>query len=236
MNVASIMRQTVVTVRPDTPLRDVARLLVEHGISGVPVVDESGAVLGVVSEADFVIREVGVPREHRRLLGRLFGGNGGASAEDVAKVHATTAGEAMTAPAITTSPATTLPDAARTMIERAINRLPVIEDGRLVGIVTRADLVRAFVRTDEELRTTIIEDVVRRAMWLDDREVGVSVVDGRVTIEGTLEKRSDAAILERLVEGVPGVITVTMATDWRLDDADVQAPAIDMVSPPYGPH
>ncbi len=235
MDVGSIMRRPVVTVRPETSLREVARLLVEHGISGVPVVDASGAVLGVVSEGDFVIREGGAPRERPRLLDRLFGGETGPTPEELAKVHATTAGEAMTAPAITADPRTHLADAARTMVERAVNRLPIVEDGRLVGIVSRADLVRAFVQSDDELRTTIVEDVVRRAMWLDDRKLGIDVADGRVTITGTLERRSDAGILERLIEQVPGVIAVTVETDWRFDDSDVRAPAVDMVSPPYGP-
>jgi CBS domain-containing protein len=121
------------------------------------------------------------------------------------------------------------------MVDRAINRLPVVEDGRLVGIVSRADLVRAFVQTDEDLRAIIIEDVVRRAMWLDDREIGVEVHDGAVRITGTLEKRSDGPILERLVSMVPGVMAVELATAWRLDDADVRAPDVDLVGTPYGP-
>jgi len=231
MNVGSIMRKTVVTVRRETPLRDVARLLVEHSISGVPVVDDVETVLGIVSEADFVIREGGTVPARARLFDRLFGGDGGPAAEELAKIHATTAGEAMTAPAITVAPDTALSEAARIMVRQAINRLPVVKAGRLVGIVSRADLVRAFVRTDEDLRTAIVEDVIRRAMWLDDRELGVEVIEGRVRITGTLEKRSDAVILERLVEQVPGVIAVVVDTAWRIDDADIRAPSLDLVSP-----
>jgi CBS domain-containing protein len=231
MNVGSIMQRTVVTVRRETPLRDVARLLVEHSISGVPVVDDVEAVLGIVSEADFVIREGGTAPARARLFDRLFGGDGAPAPEELAKIHATTAGEAMTAPAITVAPDTALSEAARIMVRQAINRLPVVKAGRLVGIVSRADLVRAFVRTDEDLRTAIVEDVIRRAMWLDDRELGVEVIEGRVRITGTLEKRSDAVILERLVEQVPGVIAVDVDTAWRIDDADIPAPSLDLVSP-----
>jgi CBS domain-containing protein len=234
MNVGSIMRGTVVTVRRETPLREVARLLVEHAISGVPVVDDAGMVVGVVSEADFVIRERGAVPGRARLFDRLFGGESRPSTEELAKLHATTAGEAMTAPAITVAPDAALSEAARIMVARAINRLPVVADGRLVGIVSRADLVRAFVRTDEDLRTAIVEDVIRRSMWLDDRELGIEVLEGRVRITGTLEKRSDADILQRLLEQVPGVIAVDVDTGWRIDDADIEAPALDLVGPPSG--
>lgn len=235
MFVGSVMRRAVFTVRPETSLRDVASLLVEHGISGVPVVDDAGSVVGVVSEADFVLRERGAPEGRSRLLGRLFGSDRGLSPEELAKIHATTAGEAMSSPAIVVESSTSLHEAARIMIERAVNRLPVVEGGRLVGIVSRADLVRAFVRTDDELRGAIVGEVIRRAMGLDDRQLDVRVVEGRVTIAGTVEKRSDGPILERLVERVPGVLSVDMQVGWQLDDSDVQAPERDLVYPPYGP-
>lgn len=231
MRIDTIMRREVLTVRPATPLREVARLLVERGISGLPVVDEEGAVLGVVSEADFVLKESGAPK-HRRGLERFFGG----APEANAKVEATTAGEAMTAPAITVGSVTSLQEAARIMVERAVNRLPVVDDGRLVGIVTRADVVRAFVRTDEELQRIVVDDVVLGAMWMDPAKVTVEVADGIVTIGGTLEKRSDGPILERLVRSVPGVIDVRMEAGWSLDDTELRAPKPDIVSPPGPPH
>ncbi len=232
MKVEAIMRRTVVTVRPDTPLRDVARVLVEHGISGVPVVDAEGAILGVVSEADFVLRERGVPRAHGRRFRFLADDTDRATA---VKVEATTAGEAMTSPALTIEPAATLPDAARLMTERQVNRLPVVHDGGLVGIVTRADIVRAFVRTDEELRAAILDDVIRRSMWLDERAIEVTVTDGVAHIGGTVDKRSDVPILERLVREVPGVMDCVIAVDWRLDDSGIRPEARDLVNPPFGP-
>jgi CBS domain-containing protein len=235
MKVEALMHRDVVTVRRDTPLREVARLLVEQRVSGLPVVDEAGAVVGVVSEADFLIRERGEPTERPRWLERVFRGGEGLTAEELVKVRAMTAAEAMTAPAVVVDPATTVESAARTMIERRINRLPVVSRGRLVGIVTRADVVRAFVRTDDELREAIIDDVVRRAMWLDGRDLAITVTDGVVRIAGTLERRTDVATIEQLVRAIPGVLDVTVEADWRVDDPRVEAPVVDMVSPPYGP-
>lgn len=234
MRVGDVMHRSVVTVRPEASLREVARLLIEHGISGMPVVDPAGRVVGVVSEADFVMKEGGDRAEpRRRWLDRLFGETEIEHAEQV-KVQAATAGEAMTAPPITVAADSPVRDAARIMIERQINRLPVVEGDRLVGIVTRADLVRGFVRSDEELRAAIVEEVLHREMWLDERDVEVAVADGIVTVSGTVEKRSDAAILGRLIRDVPGVIDVAMTVGWRLDDSDLRAPARDLVDPPQG--
>lgn len=232
MKVEAIMRRTVVTVRPEAPLRDVARVLVEHGISGVPVVDAGGAVLGIVWEADFVLRELGVPERRGRLF-RLFADD--ADRATLLKVEAATAGEAMTSPPITIEPDTSLREAARLMTERQVNRLPVVHEGRLVGIVTRADIVRSYVRTDEELRDTIVNEVVRREMWLDERSIAVRVENAVAHVSGTLEKRSDVAILERLVREVPGVMDVLLTVDWRLDDRGIEPEARDLVNPPFGP-
>jgi len=235
MNVGSIMHRPVVTVRPETPLREVARVLVEHGISGVPVVGDTGAVLGVVSEADFVIRERGLPDRRPRLLDRLLGTGASLAAGELAKLQARTAAEAMTRPAIVVGPRTSIREAARIMSERAVNRLPVVDDRELVGIVTRADLVRVFLRTDEELRAAILDEVIRRAMWMDDRTVSVEVTEGIVTIGGQLERRSDAPIVERLIREIPGVLDVETKLTWRLDDSKIGPPPQDMVGPAYGP-
>ncbi len=235
MHVSDIMKRSVVTVRPEDSLRDVAERLVEHGISGVPVVGDSGAVLGIVSEADFLIRERGLPEVHPRLLDRLFGRGAERPAAELAKLAAKTAGEAMTSPAIVVTADTPVREAARIMSDRRINRLPVIEGEQLVGIVTRADIVRAFVRTDEELRAAVLDDVVRRAMWLDDRQVSVDVDGAVVRVTGTVERRSDVATLERLIREIPGVLDVVLDVSWRLDDADIRPPRQDMVGPAYGP-
>ncbi len=233
MKVEAVMRRTVITVRPDTPLRDVARILVEHRISGVPVVGADGGVLGVVSETDFVVKERGLPADRRRTLLHPIGER--PDATTVSKVEATTAAEAMTSPAVTVEPTTGLQDAARLMTDRRVNRLPVVHEGRLVGILTRADIVRAFVRTDDELRAAVIDDVVRRAMWLDETAVDVTVADGIVHVTGTVERRSEVPILERLIGEVPGVVACRVDVTWRVDDTAIRPEARDLVNPPFGP-
>ena len=166
MTVRDVMSHKVVSVGTRAPLPDVARLLVEHRISGLPVVDDDGAVVGVVSEADFLVKEQGPEAVHRGPFARFLAGSR-ASRRRLAKLAATTAGEAMTSPAVTIEPYRSISEAATRMASRGINRLPVVDGETLVGIVTRADLVRAYTRTDEELERTIREEVLLRSLWLD---------------------------------------------------------------------
>jgi CBS domain-containing protein len=234
MRVVEIMQRAVITVRPEASLREVAALLVEHGISGLPVVDREGVLVGVVSEADFVAKELGVP-EHRHRVLELFLGESGADQADLAKAEAATACEAMTSPAITVDPDASVRDAARIMTERQINRLPVVSGGRLIGIVSRADLVRAFVRTDDELRAEILEDVIRRALWLDAQDFEVTVTNGVARLRGTIERHSDVAILKRLVAAVPGIVEVEVEVGWLTDDEALGARMVNVGNQPFGP-
>jgi CBS domain-containing protein len=224
MLVRDVMTAPVLSVTPATPLKEVARLLVDRRISGVPVADEAGKVLGIVSEADFLLKERGTPdrRGRRHALAWLFGDE----RRDVeqAKISATTAGEAMTQPAVTICADCTLREAAGLMVEKHINRLPVVDDGRLVGIVTRADLVGAFVRPDDELASIVADEVARDTMWLEPGEVTVAVVEGVVTLGGRVDRRSTAQILAKLASQVDGVVRVE-ADDlhWDLDDRHMEA-------------
>ena len=215
MNVAAVMSRDVVTVTPSTPLKEVARLLVEHRISGLPVVDEEGAVVGVVSEADVVSKERGVSPPARHAYQWLFG----AAERDPGKRTAQTAGDAMTSPAVVIGPHASVAAAARLMVERAVNRLPVLERGALVGIVTRADLVRMFVRDDAELEREIREDVVRRTLWITPRHLHVTVADGAVALVGEVETRTEAELIAAYVARVPGVVSIDDSRlDWLEDD------------------
>ncbi len=230
MKVREVMTRTVVSVRPETPLKDVAALMVEHGISGVPVVDEQGVVLGVVSEADFIVKERGLEGVRHRPLARFLGRADEARAE-IAKVQAATAGSAMSSPAITIEADRPVREAAAVMIERAINRLPVVEDGRLVGIVTRADLVRAYLRPDDELERVIRDEVLVRELWVDPADIEVHVERGVVRLRGTVDRRSTAELVARHVARVEGVVAVDSELGWRLEDSEVRAPAPDYFSP-----
>lgn len=216
MNVKDVMTSDVVTVRPETSLKDVAAILTERRISGVPVVDASGKVVGVVSEGDILFKERG-PSERTGLLAWF------ADPYDVAeqlKLAARTAGEAMTAPAKTIAPWRPVSSAAAEMLDEGVNRLPVVDDeGRLMGIVTRADLVRAFVRTDAEIVREVREKVLERALLLETPEtVTVGVDGGVVTLDGFVELRADAELIPTLVARLPGVVDVESSVRWRREN------------------
>ena len=215
MKVKELMTTDVRTVGVDTPLKEVAEVLAGEGISGLPVVDEAGRVVGVVSEADILYKERPRPRRRSGPLAWFLD----VEAYDAAvKGAARTAGEAMTEPPVTVGPDRAVAEAARLMIERGVNRLPVVRDGELLGIVTRADLVRAFTRSDEQVAAEIRDDVLRRALWLEPGVVDVAVEGGEVTLTGTLEGRSDSELLTTLVRRVPGVVGVHSEVGWRVDD------------------
>ncbi|MEX1357131.1 MAG: CBS domain-containing protein [Gaiellaceae bacterium] len=215
MNVRELMTAEVLTVSPETPLKDVAAILAEHGISGLPVCDAEGRVLGVVSEGDILFKEQGTRERHGGALAWLVDGS---RFQDTAKQDARTAGEAMTSPPITITPDRPAAAAARIMLDRGVNRLPVVRDGTLVGIVTRADLVRAFTRADEEIVAEIRDDVLRRALWLEPDSVEITVRRGEVELSGEIEAKSDVEVLKKLVQRIPGVVSVTSNVLYRVDD------------------
>ena len=201
MKIANVMTTDVITVSPETGLKQVAELLAARGISGAPVVDKNRRVVGVVSEADILAKERW-PRRPRRLE-RLLGRDG-----LDAKTTARTAGEAMTAPAVTIGAERRVDAAAALMLDRSINRLPVVDvAGLLVGIVTRADLVRAFAGSDEQVAREIREDVMLQQLWLDPNAVELIVKDGDVTLSGPFEDENERELVVRRIRLVPGVVS-----------------------------
>lgn len=214
MKISELMHRDVISVSPETTLKEVAALLVEHRISGLPVCSPDGRVVGVVSEADILIKEHEAPSEPAGFLGRIFETAYG----DRGRFEARTAGDAMTSPAITVSPLQDVSEAARLMTTRKVNRLPVLEHSTLVGILTRADLVRAFDRADEELSREIVDDVLMRTLWIQPGAVDVRVEDGVVTLSGRVETRTTADIVGAYVRRVPGVVAVHSDLGWAFDD------------------
>ncbi|WMX48455.1 CBS domain-containing protein [Streptomyces roseicoloratus] len=179
LKVGSLMTDDVVSAVPATSFREVAKLLAEHDISGVPVIDEDDRVIGVVSESDLLAR--------RQLTAR----------------------ELMTAPAVTVHAEETVADAGRLMVRRGVERLPVVdEEERLVGIVTRRDLLCVFLRPDPEIRRRIREDVLKGVLDLSPDAVDVHVLDGVVTLEGRVRRQGQARTLVGLSERVDGVVAV----------------------------
>jgi CBS domain-containing protein len=216
MRVQEIMTREVVTVGPEAELRDVARILVDSGISGLPVCGVRRELLGIVTEGDILVKEAG-PRDKSRA----FGWPGGTEAKRARKSRALTVKDAMTTQVVTISPYASVAEAARRMSDLGIKRLPVVKDGDLVGIVSRTDLVRAFVRSDDEIRREIREDVLLRTLWLEVPEaVDVQVERGAVRLSGQVETATDAVLLQKLVARVPGVVSVQADLGWRFDETE----------------
>jgi CBS domain-containing protein len=208
--VKDVMTRDVLTVTPQTPYREIVDSLVRRQVTAAPVVDEQGRVVGVVSEADLLYKVE-------------FAGNRRTFARPSRRSsRAEVAADLMTAPAITAGPETPVAEAARRMETERVKRLPVVDaDGRLVGIVSRRDLLHMHMRPDPEIRDDVVEDVLRRALWIDPVSVEVDVVDGRVTITGRVERRSTAELVVRLVGTVPGVVAVVDRLAWTFDDSDL---------------
>ena len=230
LTVRDVMTRSVVSVQRSAPLKEVAQTLIDNNISGVPVVDVEGAVIGVVTEADLLVKEQGADAIRHRPLARFLGESKESRAQLV-KLGATTAADAMTAPALTITSGRPLHEAAAIMTARRVNRLPVVDDRRLVGIISRADLVRAYVRSDDELARTIRQDVILRILWLDPALFTVVVKDGVASISGRVERRSTAEMIEQSVRMVPGVVDVDASVAWSIDDKTLEPAGLDPVFP-----
>lgn len=212
MDVGDIMVRDVVAVGPETAVREVATLMLERRISGVPVVDAERRVLGIVSEAD-LIRRPEIETDHARTgwLGIFVSAED--RARDFVKSHGRKAGEIMTRPAICVSPGTPLTEVVRLMERSRVKRLVVVEDGKLAGLVTRADLVRALVAhhdvalgaSSDKAVCERIEQMLRDEDWADGAYVHVQVENAVAHLWGTVESAAQREALIVAVRGVPGV-------------------------------
>ncbi|WP_168714725.1 CBS domain-containing protein [Streptomyces sp. A0592] len=204
LKVADLMTDEVVSVAPGTAFKDVAKLLAQYDISGVPVLDDEDRVVGVVSQTD--------------LLAHTMSGSHSAGRSSTA-AGPPSAGGVMSAPAVTVHAEETAADAARLMTRRNIERLPVVDvEDRLVGIVTRRDLLRMFLRPDSEIRRRATDDVLTDVLGVPAGDVDVHVVDGIVTLDGQVERRSQLPALLSLVERLDGVVAVASRVTARTDD------------------
>jgi CBS domain-containing protein len=220
--IGSVMTADVVRAEYGTPFKEVARLLAAHRISGLPVVDEDLKVVGVISETDLMARQAASPEPKRRLRLRLSELTRDARRQAV-KARARTAGRLMSEPAVTVHAEDTIAEAARTMAQRRVERLPVVdEEDRLVGIVTRRDLLQVFLRPDSDIRQEVIEEVLVRTLWLAPRTVTVTVTEGVVTLDGHMERKSETEIAVSMTKQIDGVVAVVDKLTYRLDDAHLR--------------
>ncbi|MFD0147117.1 MULTISPECIES: CBS domain-containing protein [unclassified Streptomyces] len=194
--VADLMTPTAVAVQPGTSFKEIARLLDEYGITAVPVVDEANRPVGVVSEADLLRRHT-------------------------AKDGPSTAGAMMSSPVVVARPSWTAVEAARLMERHRVKRLPVVDaGGQLIGVLSRSDLLQLFLRRDRSIQEEILEDVVVRILGLSPASLHVDVDEGRVTLSGTLARRSLSPVFVRLCESVDGVVEVVDRLSYEDEDED----------------
>lgn len=220
--VREVMTTPVVTAEETMPVRHLIALLYASGIGAVPVTDPERRVLGVVSDADLVPKTAGLlaaPPGPRLEFGRRR--------RERRQAAARIAGELMTAPAVTTTPASTIEQAARIMSRRRVGRLPVRDPltGRLAGIVTRSDLLRVCLRPCDQIRAEIEAAVFRCIPGADPRRVAITVRDGVVMISGRVETRSAALRLVTAIRQAEGVIGVDDHLGYDIDDRYPAMPA-----------
>ena len=215
LTAADVMTATVVTVSPETPVPEVARLLQQHRISGVPVVDGGGKVVGIVSEGDLIGHADAIGEQRRSWWLRLITGED-TLARDYAKTHARTATDVMTSRVVTVPETASLADIARQMERHGIKRVPVVRDGRLLGIVSRSNLLQALAATDVSKDASIDDRTIRERLtaelkaqpWAHMMTKNIVVENGVVHLFGYVRSEEERRALRVAAENVPGVVRV----------------------------
>ncbi|GAB2861863.1 CBS domain-containing protein [Lentzea nigeriaca] len=211
--VSSLMTREVISADVESSFKDLVELLEENGISAVPVLD-GGYPVGVVSEADLLPKE-----EFRGGTAEapgLFAGRD--TKHRWEQAAGLTARDVMTSPVKSVSPNTSVSAAARELAAAGVRRLFVIDgDGALVGVLSRRDVLKLYLREDDELRTTIRDEILGRTLWVDPDTVDVEVTDGVVTLQGRLERQSEIDIADHLVRSLPGVVDLQnrLLPEWN---------------------
>ena len=217
--VKDVMTKDVVLVEESVSFKRIVQLMTRHGVSALPVVDDSGFLVGIVSEADLMLKEedpgAGLERgrwlePRKRRLERH-------------KAAGKIARELMTAPVVAVRSDETVREAARRMHEHAVKRLPVVNGGgRVVGIVSRADVLKVFLRSDREIRDEVEKDVLVRTLWMETDAIQLTVQDGVVALRGRVERKAIAELLKRLVREIDGVVDVESELSYEIDDTLVR--------------
>lgn len=197
MHVRDLMTTDVVAVAPTTSVRDAARMMFRYRVSGLPVVDPDNHVLGIITEGDFLAMEV-----ERADTGR---------APELVR-------EVMSHSVLSVSPDFEIIEAARFMHSHDVKRILVVEDDKMVGILSRFDVVAGFTRPDDLIEDEIREDLIRRVLFVDPETVDVTVRNGVVTLFGKIGTRTEVRLMEELTRRLDGVVDVDNKLEWRIDD------------------
>jgi CBS domain-containing protein len=210
--VRDVMTADPVTVTTSTAFKDLVEILVSRRVSGLPVLGRKGKVIGVVCEADLLVKEEAQrdpgARSARRLRRQALR----------VKAAADTAGDVMTRP-VTVPPSATVAEAARLMDKHHTSCLPVVnEDGKLAGTVGRRDLLQVFLRPDSDIRAEIIDEVLVRYLDTNPVLVRVDVTDGMVTLTGEVGSKSMLPLISPAIRAVDGVVDVEGLLTYAVDD------------------
>jgi CBS-domain-containing membrane protein len=212
LTAADVMTTGVITVAPDVTVRDIATLLRSKRISGVPVVDAAGHILGIVTEGDLILREA-ITGEHRRSWWLSLFDDPNVVARDYAKTHGRVAKDIMTTPVISVGPATMVSEIAKTLERHRIKRVPVVHDNKLLGIVSRSNLLQALaaadvsrpsVNDDRAIREQLLAEL-QKQHWVHMGLKNVVVQDGVVSLWGMVSSDDERRALRIAAENVPGV-------------------------------
>ncbi len=211
MKVDRLMTSDLATITGEETLKVAARIMVDRKVSGLPVVDADHHLVGVITEGDILHQET--LRNPSTTFRGLF-----RRAVDFSR----TVSDAMATKVITISPDSDHTEAARLMESSGVKRLPVVAiDGSLVGIISRSDVLKIFVRSDTEIEEEVVTEVIERILWLNPQTVKVSVQEGRVVLSGEVPTRSDTRILEEMAKRVDGAVDVD-ATGLSFDVDDTR--------------
>lgn len=201
MNVVDLMTTEVIAVSRDTGLREAARLMFRNRVSGLPIIEPDGTLIGIITEADFLRLEV--------------------ERQEGARDQAVTVGEVMSIGVVTVRPEMEIYEAAKIMAVQEVKRLPVVDDdNRLLGVISRADIVSIFTRPDDVIEDEIREDLLRRVLFIDPDDLRVSVTNGVVALSGEVGTRAEASMLEELTNRLDGVFGVETKLTWLHADVD----------------
>lgn len=225
MKVRDLMTTDPVTTTPDSTLKEAARLMVRNQVSGLPVM-EGDKIVGILTEGDYLRQEADREQPYRLTLLEAIFGDGTGDPPPVELVS-----EVMSDKVRTIGPEATVSEAARVMSRRNIKRLPVVdEEGKLLGVISRADVVNAFTKPDEVIEDEVREDIIRRLLFLEPDSIEVDVDDGVVTLRGELENRTEAHLLEELTRRIAGVVRVDSHLEFEVDDERIGKMYPPMVS------
>jgi CBS domain-containing protein len=220
-----VMSTDLEVIGPGASYKDAVEAMLHRGVSGLPVLDAEGSLVGIVTEADLVRRQSLAHRHRHRALNLVAHLLAGADPYVVRRTEGLTVGDIMSQPVVTASPDDDLRAVARLMLRRKVKRVPVVEHGRVVGLVSRADLLRVFDRTDADVSAAVTAALADPLVAPEDHDITVEVHDGVVSLTGTVRHPTDAALAVSVARRVSGVVDVqndlTRKPEPGLDNLDV---------------